>query len=178
GSKVEGASTITQQLSKNLFLTSEKTWVRKIKEMMAALYIERNFSKEVILETYLNQMYFGQGVYGVEMSSQTFFSKPVGDLTIAEDAILAGLAKALNVYSTVEHHEKALQRRNVVLKAMEDTEKITSKTRIQEQEKTLGLELQKQESKPGPCVDSYIDLVMNEAAEKLNLSLQALKQGG
>ncbi len=178
GSKVEGASTITQQLSKNLFLTSEKTWVRKIKEMMAALYIERNFSKEVILETYLNQMYFGQGVYGVEMASQTFFSKPVGDLTIAEGAMLAGLAKAPNGYSPVEHPDKALQRRNVVLKAMEDTEKISSKTRIQEQEKTLGLELQKQETKPGPWVDSYIDLVMKEAAEKHNLSIQDLKQGG
>src|SRR5699024_5250931 len=158
--------------SKNLFLTSEKTWVRKIKEMMAALYIERNFSKEVILETYLNQMYFGQVVYGVEMASQTFFSKSVGDLTITEGAMRAGLVKTPNGYSPVEHTDKALQRRNVVLKAMEDTEKISSKTRIQEQEKTLGLKLQKQETKPGPWVDSYIDLVMKEAAEKHNLSIQ------
>ncbi len=177
-SKVEGASTITQQLSKNLFLTNEKTWMRKIKEVMAARYLERNFSKKDILEMYLNQMYFGQGVYGVEMASQTFFSKTVRDLTIAEGALLAGLAKAPNGYSPIDYPEKALKRRNIVLLAMDQTGKISTETRLEEQRKTLGLNLQQSENHWDPAFASYIDLVMKEAAEHHHLSVQDLKRGG
>ena len=91
GSKAEGASTITQQLAKNLFLYNDKTWMRKTKETMAAIYLEREFSKDMILEMYLNKIYFGHGVYGIETASQYYFSKSVSKLSIDEGALLAGL---------------------------------------------------------------------------------------
>src|SRR5699024_12270452 len=97
--KVEGASTITQQLAKNLFLTNDKTWMRKTKEAMASIYLERNYSKTGILELYMNQMYFGEGVYGIEKAAQLYFSKSASDLNVSEGAMLAGMAKAQNGYS-------------------------------------------------------------------------------
>lgn len=174
--KVEGASTLTQQLAKNLYLYNDKTWTRKAKEVMAASYLERKLSKDDILELYLNQMYFGQGIYGVETASQRFFSKSVEELSIAEGAMLAGLAKAPNGYSPTEHPEKALQRRNVVLRAMEDASYIDTEQRLEEQGKTLGLDVQEREIKP--WADSYIDLVMKEAADNHQLSIDELKRGG
>ncbi|MBP2076638.1 transglycosylase domain-containing protein [Oceanobacillus polygoni] len=175
-SKVEGASTITQQLAKNLFLYNDKTWTRKIKEAMVAVYLEKELTKDQILELYMNEIYFGHGLYGVEVASNYFFSKSVGDLTIAESAMLAGLAKAPNGYSPINHPDKALNRRNVVLQAMENAGYISAETRIAEQEKTLGLEVQEKEAKS--WTDSYIDLVMKEAAGEHQLSVDALKRGG
>ncbi|WP_249870160.1 transglycosylase domain-containing protein [Oceanobacillus saliphilus] len=175
-SKVEGASTITQQLAKNLFLYNDKTWTRKVKEAMAAIYLERNISKDEILELYMNEVYFGHGLYGVEAASNHFFSKSVKELTLAEAAMIAGLVKAPNGYSPINHPDKALDRRNIVLQAMEDVGYISTETRIAEQRKTLGLVLQ--ETEPTPWTDSYIDLVMKEAADKHQLSVEALKKGG
>ncbi|MEC5423679.1 transglycosylase domain-containing protein [Virgibacillus sp. C22-A2] len=175
-SKVEGASTITQQLSKNLFLHNDKTWMRKTKEAMASVYLERKLSKDNILELYVNQIYYGHGIYGVETASQHFFSKPVSDLTVAEGALLAGLAKAPNGYSPVNQPEKALTRRNVVLRSMENAGMITAEKRLQEEGKTLGLSITEREARP--WMDSYIDLVMKEAAEKHQLSINELKRGG
>ncbi|MGY0692843.1 transglycosylase domain-containing protein [Virgibacillus sp. FSP13] len=175
-SKVEGASTITQQVSKNLFLSNDKTWMRKTKEVMAAIYLERNFSKEKILELYLNQMYFGRGVYGIETASQLFFSKSAAELSVTEGALLAGMAKAPNGYSPIDYPEKALTRRNVVLKAMDDAGMMSTKKRVQEQGKTLGLHVKKQTE--NPSVDSYVDLVMKEAAREHQLSINELKRGG
>src|SRR5699024_10045254 len=175
-SKVEGASTITQQLAKNLFLSNDKTWMRKTKEVMAAVYLERQLSKDRILELYLNQMYFGQGIYGVEKASQRFFSKSVQELSLSEGAMLAGLAKAPNGYSPTEHPEKALKRRNVVLQSMENAGIIDAETRLKEQGKTLGLDVYKREIIPS--VASYIDLEKKEAADQYHLSIEKLKRGG
>ncbi|OZU87940.1 penicillin-binding protein [Virgibacillus indicus] len=175
-SKVEGASTITQQLAKNLFLYNDKTWTRKAKEAMAALYLERKLSKDEILELYINEIYFGAGVYGIETASHYFFSKSVDELTIAEGALLAGLAKAPNGYSPVIHPEKALNRRNTVLRSMENAGMLSTEKRMAEQGKTLGLKIQKPEAKP--WADSYIDLVMKEAADEHQLSINELKRGG
>lgn len=176
GSKVEGASTITQQLAKNLFLSQDKTWMRKTKEVMAAIYLERNYSKKQLLELYLNQMYFGHGVYGVEMAAQKFFSKSVEELSLTEGALLAGLGKAPNGYSPINHPEKALERRNLVLRAMDASKMISTKTRIQAQEQTLGVHVQKEEKRP--WLNSYLDLVTKEAAEKYQLSIRGIKRGG
>ncbi|MFB4167106.1 transglycosylase domain-containing protein [Virgibacillus sp. JSM 102003] len=174
--KVEGASTITQQLAKNLFLHNDKTWMRKTKEVMAAIHLERQFSKDKILELYLNEIYFGQGLYGIEAASQKFFSKSVRDLDVTEGALLAGLAKAPNGYSPIDHPKKAKARRNVVLKTMDDTGKISTEKRMSAQGKTLGLEIKKK--KPNPWTDSYIDLVLQEAKEEYKLSNNELKRGG
>lgn len=175
-SKVEGGSTITQQLAKNLFLTNDKTWLRKTKEVMAALYLERHFSKNKILELYLNKIYFGSGVYGIETASQKFFSKSARDLSLEEGALLAGLAKAPNGYSPINHPEKAINRRNTVLKVMENQSKITTNEFREAKTKSLNLEVREREEKP--WVDSYLDLVMKEAADKHNLSVDDLRRGG
>src|SRR5579859_6174126 len=94
----EGASTITQQLARNLFLKPERTLSRKIREALLSIQIERNYSKKEILEMYLNQIYFGQGSYGTESASRTYFGKHVEDLSLSECAMLAGLPKAPNNY--------------------------------------------------------------------------------
>lgn len=176
GSKVEGGSTITQQLAKNLFLTNDKTWLRKTKEVMAAIYLERHYSKDEILELYLNKIYFGSGVYGIETASQKFFSKPAKELTLEEGALLAGLAKAPNGYSPINHPDKSIERRNTVLKVMEKQEKITTDELQEAEAKPLSIEVSKQEERP--WVDSYVDLVMKEAAEKYNLTVADLQSGG
>ncbi len=115
GRVVEGGSTITQQLARNLFLTREQTIARKAREALLSLQIERNFTKKQILEMYLNQIYFGQGAYGVESAARTYFGKPAEELSLAECAMLAGMPKAPSNYDPYKNPLGALQRRNKVL---------------------------------------------------------------
>lgn len=121
GKFVEGASTITQQLSKTLFLQPRKTLLRKAKEAFLSFQIERRYTKDEILELYLNQIYFGSGAYGVESAARIFFGKPVNDLNLSECALLAGLPKSPSRYSPLIDKDMALKRRNIVLKQMKDT---------------------------------------------------------
>ena len=112
---VEGGSTLTQQLAKVLFLTPEKTLIRKIKEAFLAINIERRYSKDEILSLYLNQIYLGEGSYGVEAAARTYFSKHAKELTLAESALIAGLPRSPSIYSPINHPEKARQRMRTVL---------------------------------------------------------------
>ena len=121
GEFVEGASTITQQLSKTLFLTPRKTLVRKIKEAILAFQLERRYTKDEILELYFNQVYFGSGAYGVQSAAKIFFGKPVEDLSLAECALVAGMPKSPSRYSPLVNPDLAIKRRNIVLKQMRDT---------------------------------------------------------
>lgn len=114
----QGGSTITQQLSKNIFLTREKTIIRKIREILIALQIEHNFSKSEILQLYLNEIYFGMGAYGVKSAAKRYFAKQVEDLTIAECALLAGVIPRPASYDPFKHPERALWRRNTVINRM------------------------------------------------------------
>jgi penicillin-binding protein 1A len=114
----QGASTITQQLARALFLTPERSLTRKIKEALLARKIEHLLTKEEILELYLNQIYFGQGVYGVQAAAQTYFGKDASEITLAEAAFLASLPKAPSDYSPYRHPERAKQRQGVVLRRM------------------------------------------------------------
>jgi penicillin-binding protein 1A len=116
----EGASTITQQLARNLFLTHEQTWTRKVREAVLAVRIEQNYSKEEILEMYLNQIYFGDGAYGIQSAARSFFGKDVKDLTLGECALLAGLPRNPRGYSPFRHPDAARRRRDLVIGAMED----------------------------------------------------------
>jgi len=116
----QGASTITQQLVRSLFLTSEKTLERKLKEIILARRMEVVFTKDEILEAYLNQIYFGHGAYGVQAAAKTYFGKEIGRVTLGEAAFLAGLPKAPNAYSPYYYGDKAKQRQRVVLKRMVD----------------------------------------------------------
>jgi penicillin-binding protein 1A len=111
----QGGSTITQQITKSLLLTPEKSFSRKIKEAILARQIENSLSKDDILVLYLNQIYFGQGAYGVEAAARTYFGKSATDLSLAEAALLAGLPKAPNYYSPFRNPERARQRQNYVL---------------------------------------------------------------
>ncbi len=116
----EGASTITMQLATDLFFTKEQTWARKIKEALLALRIERTYSKDEILEMYLNQIYFGGGGYGIEAASQRFFGKSVQDLKLHQMALLAGLQKNPSGYNPFRHPDRARRRRDVCLSMMRD----------------------------------------------------------
>ncbi len=117
----EGGSTITQQLAKNLFLTHDRTWRRKLQELVLALRIERIYSKDEILELYLNQVYFGEGAYGVQAAARIFFGKDVSDLDLAESALLAGLPGNPREFNPRVYPEAAVRRRKVVLNAMIET---------------------------------------------------------
>ncbi|MGH7230360.1 MAG: transglycosylase domain-containing protein, partial [Nitrospiraceae bacterium] len=129
GGKVEGASTITQQLTRSLFLSSERTYGRKFKELILAYKIELILNKEQILEMYLNQIYFGQGAYGVAAAAQTYFGKSLSELTLAEAALLAGLPKSPNNYSPYKNMDRARKRQEHVLARMEEAGFINAASR-------------------------------------------------
>jgi penicillin-binding protein 1A len=118
GRRAEGGSTITQQLARQSFLTRDKTYRRKLKEAVLAARIERQFTKSQILEMYLNKVYFGDGLYGVEAASRGYFGKHASDVTIAEAALLAGLIQSPSSYAPTANLDRAVARRNVVLGAM------------------------------------------------------------
>ena len=125
GRNVQGGSTITQQVAKTLLLTNEKTFGRKIRDILLALQMEKNLAKEDILYLYLNQIYFGQSAYGIEMAAQTYFRKPAKKLTVPEAAMLAGLPKAPSEYSPVKNPFRAKQRQSYVLHRMSENKFIT-----------------------------------------------------
>jgi penicillin-binding protein 1A len=125
GRIVEGGSTITQQLAKLLFLDSERTMRRKLKEVLLALQIERRYRKEEILTLYLNQIYLGSGTYGVEAAANLYFGKHVWELDLSECALIAGLSRAPSLYSPLVNPDKALARRALVLKRLRETDGIT-----------------------------------------------------
>ncbi len=126
GRRMQGASTITQQLARNIFLSNSYTFWRKAREMVLAMAMERKFSKEQILELYLNKVYFGGGAYGIDSASRRFFSHPATELDLAEASIIAGLVKAPSRYSPTADAEAAIGRASVVLKVMQETGKISA----------------------------------------------------
>ena len=118
GRVVQGGSTITQQLAKNLFLTPERTLGRKIRETLLAFWLEAEYSKDEILALYLNRVYFGSGTYGIDAATRKYFSKPAPEMTMAEAAMLAGLLKAPSYYAPTRNLERAQDRASVVLNRM------------------------------------------------------------
>jgi len=126
GARAQGASTLTMQLSRNLFLSPDRNFRRKIQEVMLAIQIERRFTKPQIFTLYANQIYLGHGVYGFEAGANYYFGKKAKDLDLEEAAVLAGLPKAPNAYSPINNPERALHRRNLVLNNMLEDGKITA----------------------------------------------------
>src|SRR3954451_14862311 len=118
GRRAQGGSTLTQQLARQSFLTTDKTFHRKLQELVLAARIERLYTKDQILELYFNKVYFGDGLYGVEAASRGYFGKHASELTVSEAAMLAGLVKSPSAYAPTVSMERAVQRRNVVLQAM------------------------------------------------------------
>src|SRR5205823_6203523 len=120
GGKRQGASTITMQVARNFFLSSEKTLTRRVYEAMLAFKIEHSLSKDQILELYVNQIYLGQRAYGFGAASQIYFGKALGELNLAEMAMLAGLPKAPSLYNPVANPQRARQRQQYVLRRMKE----------------------------------------------------------
>lgn len=134
GSVVQGGSTLTQQLVKNFFLTEERTLARKAQEALMALLLELHYSKQEILETYLNEVYLGQAgrraIHGFGLASRFYFGRPVSELTLAESATLVGLVKGASYYNPKRHPERALKRRNLVLELMQQEGLITTEQKL------------------------------------------------
>jgi penicillin-binding protein 1A len=126
GGRVQGASTLTMQLARNLFLSPDRSFHRKVQEAMLAIQIERRFTKPQIFTLYANQIFLGHGVYGFEAASEFYFSKPARKLTLTEATLLAGLPKGPVVYSPINHPDRAMKRRNLVINAMLEDGKITA----------------------------------------------------
>jgi len=126
GGRVQGASTLTMQLARNLFLSPDRSFHRKVQETMLAIQIERHFTKPQIFTLYANQIFLGHGVYGFEAASEFYFSKPAQKLTLEEAALLAGLPKGPTLYSPINHPDRAQRRRTLVINAMLEDGKITA----------------------------------------------------
>ena len=156
GEFVEGASTITQQLAKTLFLTSRKTMVRKIKEAILAFQLERRYTKDEILELYLNQVYFGSGAYGVESAAKMFFNKSVRDLSLAECALIAGLPKSPSRFSPLINEDLALKRRNIVLGQMRATGIISAEDYNQAVAEEIRIGIKNKSLTPTPYFVEYV----------------------
>jgi len=142
GGRVQGASTLTMQLARNLFLSPDRSFHRKVQEAMLAIQIERHFTKPQIFTLYANQIFLGHGVYGFEAASEFYFSKPARKLTLAEAALLAGLPKGPGIYSPINHPDRAMKRRNLVINALLEDGKITAAQAADARLQPEGLHLQ------------------------------------
>ena len=176
GRVVQGASTITQQLARILFLSNEKTFDRKIKELVTAVQIEKTISKEKILEMYMNNVYLGSGAYGVEGAAEIYFNKKLKDLTLPELALIAGLPQAPSVYSPFNNLDLAIKRRNQVLLRMYKMKYITKEQyeKAKEAKVVLSTIPRFYTTNKAPY---FCDLVLKELAA-LGLSETDISQGG
>ena len=154
GGKVQGASTLTMQLARNLFLSPDRSFYRKVQEALLAIQMERRFTKPQIFTLYANQIFLGHGAYGYEAASEYYFSKPAKQLRLEEAALLAGLPKAPQYYSPINHPERALKRRNLVLNAMLEDGKITAPQAAEAKSKPIVLDVQKD---PNSLAPHYVE---------------------
>ena len=161
----EGGSTITQQLAKNAYLTQDRTYKRKIQEVFLALQLERKYTKDEILELYLNQIYFGQGAYGVQAAARTYFGKDVKDLDLNECAMLAGIPKSPNYFSPLNNLQAAQERKAVVLDQMAKYGYISSSTAAKTKAESLNL-VKPQKQETNGLAAYFIDYVTQQMIEK------------
>ncbi|GLC87972.1 transglycosylase domain-containing protein [Lysinibacillus piscis] len=177
GYKAQGASTITQQYARNLYLSHEKSWTRKLNEALYAYRIEVFYDKDQILEGYLNTVYYGHGMYGVEAASQFYFGKSARDLTLAEAAMLTGVPKGPSIYSPIANMEKATNRQHVILKLMADQGSITQdeKTRAQNEQLVLKNDSWVATKSVAPY---FLDVAWQEASEILKAKNLDISEGG
>jgi penicillin-binding protein 1A len=170
----QGASTLTQQLAKTLFLSPEKTLTRKIKEAILTLQIERRYTKNEILELYLNQIYFGNGAYGVEAAANTFFDKNAKDLTLSESALIAGIPKAPSLYSPLNNLELATKRRQIVLKQMLDTKKISKQEYHTALNENLFINRKKENQSIAPFFIEHVKNILKKRFKEQDIYTQSL----
>ncbi|SIT11538.1 penicillin-binding protein 1B [Neptunomonas antarctica] len=167
GRFVQGGSTLTQQLIKNFYLTSDRTLARKLMELPMAVLLELHYSKDEILEAYLNEVYLGQegsrAIHGMGLGGQYYFSQPIQELQLSQVALLAGLVKGPSYYDPRRHPERAKQRRDLVLRVMRDEGNITEELYQQTIQKPLGVV--KQKSLLKGAYPAYLDLVKRQLRE-------------
>ncbi|MCD7034722.1 PBP1A family penicillin-binding protein [Metabacillus sp. GX 13764] len=177
-SKVQGASTISQQYARNLFLKHDKTWTRKLDEAFYTFRLEANYSKDQILEGYLNTIYYGHGAYGIEAASNYYFGKKAKDLTLAEASMLAGVPKGPSQYSPLLHYTKAKDRQKTVLNAMVETGAI-SKAQAQEAfGKKLSFADHASQTSSSKIAPYFYDTAMQQARKLLHLSKDEFETSG
>ncbi|TXK78398.1 transglycosylase domain-containing protein [Paenibacillus sp. N3.4] len=178
GSYSEGASTITQQLARNVFLNADKTLGRKLREAAYAIKIDTTYGKDAILDMYLNSIYFGEGSWGVQSASKTYFNKNVQDLSLSESAVLAALPKAPSRYSPFQDEDQALERRNTVLSVMLNEGKITQQDYEKAKASALGVVKSDKGNDLKGRYPAYVDAVINEAVHVYGFTEEQLLTGG
>ncbi|AOM82466.1 transglycosylase domain-containing protein [Salisediminibacterium beveridgei] len=176
GSLQEGGSTITQQLAKNVFLTPEKSFLRKTEEVLIAVNLERRYTKPEILEMYLNQIYFGHGAHGIQAASKLYFDKEISEISAEEGALLAALPKGPNLYSPFIDEDQSLERRNLVLGLMERHGFLDKDEAVRLQGRTLPQE--PSAITANPAYRTYVDMVLNEAEERFGIREDEILRGG
>ncbi|MGB0089902.1 MAG: penicillin-binding protein 1A, partial [Planifilum fulgidum] len=177
GKTVQGGSTITQQLAKNVFLTHDRTYKRKFKEMLLAKKIEREYSKNEIMEMYLNNIYFGEGAWGIKRAAEIYFGKEVDQLTLGESALLAGMIKAPSVLNPFKDFQKTMKRRDLVLERMVELGFITE----EEKKAAMGQEIVlegKRLRNDARRFPHYVDYVLEEAVSRYGLTANEVLSGG
>jgi len=175
-----GGSTITQQLAKNAYLSLDQTFNRKAKELFLAIEIEKNYSKDEIMSMYLNNSYFGNGVWGVQDAARKYFGVDAADLTLGESATIAGMLKGPSLYNPIDHPENASNRRDTILQVMVDNNKI-SKEEAQQEEQVAISDLVNdtyQQEDEGYQYPYYFDAVIEEAEEKYDIKADDLMNRG
>ncbi|WP_340006020.1 PBP1A family penicillin-binding protein [Paenibacillus sp. FSL K6-0276] len=177
GNRTQGASTLTQQLARNLYLSHEKTWTRKAKEALYTMQLEMKYSKDEILNMYLNNIYYGHGAYGIEAASQMYFGKSAADLDLAESTMLAGIPKGPTYYSPYNHLNNAKKRQKIILTVMTNLGEITQEEAGQAVQKDLNLKPQGQKDTT-VAAPYFRDYIRNLATESLHISSDELEQGG
>jgi len=174
--KKEGASTITQQYARNLFLSHEKTWMRKLKEALYTIRLEFNYSKDDILEGYLNTIYYGHGAYGIEAAANYYFQKSADALTLSEASMLAGIPKGPSYYSPEIAFSHAKKRQETVLDAMADNGFISETEQKNAQSKPI--ELTDKKNADEPLAPYFLDAVKRSLIEEVGLDPQTVEAGG
>ncbi|MGE5381745.1 MAG: transglycosylase domain-containing protein [Methylocystaceae bacterium] len=165
---VEGGSTITQQAAKNLYVGQERTWTRKLRELYYAILLERHYSKNEILELYLNTIYFGEGAYGVESAARTYFNKNAADLNLSESALLAGIIQRPSAYNPYKNETAAFKRQDYVLKRMVATGAISISEAAQAAKVKIKLERGKSASSNAPYFAAMVaDYVTKTYGERM-----------
>lgn len=175
--KVQGASTITQQYARNLFLTLDKTWSRKLLEAFYTIRLEVNYDKDDILEGYINTISFGHGAYGIEAASQFYYGKSAKDLSLAEASVLAGIPKGPGIYSPIISEEKAKSRQNLVLGSMVKTGVISAQEAKRASQERLVI-IGKHPHHQAEIAPYFYDTVKKELREKAGLDDRSISLGG
>ncbi|MEQ9069277.1 MAG: transglycosylase domain-containing protein, partial [Gimesia chilikensis] len=167
GAVVAGGSSITQQLVKNYYLTSERTYTRKLIELLMAVLLELHYDKDQILESYMNEVYMGQdgprAIHGLALASRHFFAKPLNQLDLNQQALLIGMINAPSLYNPLRNPQNAKQRRDLVLRVMQQEKVISEQEASRAMAASLELNNQRQ---PGNSFPGYLDLVRRQLRQE------------